>query len=134
VSDYNVERAIELYFETGGMDLSGPPPTHAPPPVPTNRSPSPHQVIDVDELPDLVETEGSSDPNIEDDEAFARRLMEEEVNSSGPPGVSTGNDDGVRSPIRARNDILVHPDEDYDSAYPYAPYPRRGRGIFQASS
>jgi UBX domain-containing protein 7 len=110
VSDYNVERAIELYFESGGMDLSGPPPSHPPPAPPQQQAPGP-QIIDVDDMSDIVETGSPSpDPNIEDDEAFARRLMQEDVDFHGP----VTDNDGIRSPIAARNDILVHPDEDYD--------------------
>jgi hypothetical protein len=126
VSDYDVERAIELYFESGGVDLAGLAPTH-PPPEPPSQTTSLHEVIDVDDMPDIVATPGPTGPTIEDDEAFARRLMQEDVDLSAPTG-STSNNDGVRSPIRARNDILVHPDEDYDAPYSYA---RRGRGISQ---
>jgi UBX domain-containing protein 7 len=128
VSDYNVERAIELYFESGGIDL-GPPPTNPPPPVPGNRTPSQHEIIEVDDLPDLEEEQRGTGPTIEDDEAFARRLMQEDVDLSAP-AANASNNDGVRSPIRARNDILVYPDEDYDSPYPaYSPFPHRGRGM-----
>lgn len=129
MSDYNVERAIELYFESGGIDL-GPPSTNLPPSVPGNRTPSQHEIIEVDDLPDVEEEQRATGPTIEDDEAFARRLMQEDVDLSAP-AANASNDDGVRSPIRARNDILVHPDEDYDSPYPaYSPLARRGRGMF----
>ena len=61
----------------------------------------------------------------DEDEALARRLMQEDVDQAGPKGENAYND-GVRSPIAARNDILVHPDEDYDRYY--RGYGSRGRG------
>ena len=51
--------------------------------------------------------------------------MQEEVDNSAS---GNGNSDGVRSPIAARQDILVHPDMDYDQAYGYT---SRGRGKTQ---
>ena len=83
MSDYNVERAIELYFESGGIDL-GPPSTNPPPSVPGNRTPSQHEIIEVDDLPDVEEEQRATAPTIEDDEAFARRLMQEDVDLSAP--------------------------------------------------
>lgn len=63
---------------------------------------------------------------MDEDEALARRLMQEDIDNSG-----NGNNDGVRSPIAARQDILVHPDMDYDQAYGY---PSRGRGRILSES
>jgi len=67
--------------------------------------------------------------DIDEDEALALRLMQEEVDQSGP-----GNDGGVRSPIPQRDDILVDPSTDYfnssSASYGYGGgYGRRGRGI-----
>ena len=55
---------------------------------------------------------------IDEDEALARQLMQEEVDRAG------NNNDGVRSPIAAREDILVG-DADYDRPL----YRPPGRGI-----
>ena len=59
----------------------------------------------------------SVEEDIDEDEALARRLMQEDVDQV---GTSNG---GVRSPIAARNDILVG-DVDYDTPL-YRP-PGRG--------
>ena len=62
--------------------------------------------------------------NIDEDEALARRLMQEDVDES-------GQNQGVRSPIPQRNDILVDPSTDYFTpSYGYGGgYSSRGRGI-----
>lgn len=46
-------------------------------------------------------------------------LEQQEQEARGGP-----SNDGVRSPIAARNDILVHPDMDYDTEYGYPPEDR----------
>ena len=104
-----------MYFETGGADLTGTAPSRPPPEPPARRTP-PRETIDVDDIPeDSLAAE--SLPNTDEDEALARRLMQEDIDSQ---------PEGVRSPIAARNDILVHPDTDYDAPYGY---PSR-RGAF----
>lgn len=63
--------------------------------------------------------------DIDEDEALARRLMQEDVDQSASTADNNLDNSGVRSPIAARNDILVHPDMDYDTYR----YPSRRRGI-----
>jgi UBX domain-containing protein 7 len=130
VSDFNLERAIELFFETGGVDLSGPTPSAPPPPPPARsvgpRTPSPPPIVqDTEEL--FESDSGSRAPahDIDEDEALARRLMQEDIDRA--PTANNSND-AVRSPIMARNDILVHPDMDYDTHYGYASRRGLGRG------
>ena len=84
VSDFNLERAIELYFETDGADLSGPTPAGPPPPPPPQpvapRTPSPQQNVEaMEELFQSASRSGTPTHNIDEDEALARRLMQEEV-------------------------------------------------------
>jgi UBX domain-containing protein 7 len=117
-----VEQAIELFFETGGMDLAATAPTNPPPPPPAERRPEPPDVVDVDNFPVDTQETGAAAHDIDQDEALARRLMQEDIDNSGS---GNGNNDGVRSPIAARQDILVHPDMDYNQSYRYA---SRGRG------
>ena len=121
-----MEQAIELFFETGGMDLASAVPTNPPPPPPpqAERRPSPPNVVDVNDIPDDMQETGAATHDIDEDEALARRLMQEDIDNTGS---GNGNGDGVRSPIAARQDILVHPDMDYDQSYRYA---SRGRGDF----
>jgi hypothetical protein len=51
--------------------------------------------------------------------------MQEDIDQSASGQRASSSDDDVRSPIAARNDILVHPDMDYDESYGYI---SRGRG------
>ena len=133
MSDNDLERAIELFFETGGVDLSGPTPVNPPPrttPSLVQRTPPPPPKHDDDEdFEDLIlsnsGTGTSGYNNVDEDEALARRLMQEDIDHV--PAVSNTGD-GLRSPIAARNDILVHPDMDYDTHYGYRIRGRMGRG------
>jgi hypothetical protein len=106
---------VELYFETGGADLTGTAPSRPPPEQPAPRQTPPRETINLDDIPDDIGPTQSAALNVNDDEALARRLMQEDIDSQ---------PDAVRSPIAARNDILVHPDEDYDVPYGYSA--RRG--------
>ena len=92
--------------------MTGTAPTR-PPPEPPRRPTPPRETINVDDIPDEILAMENL-PNTDHDEALARRLMEEDLDSA-----TRQNDEGVRSPIAARNDILVHPDADYDSHYGY---------------
>jgi hypothetical protein len=125
VSDYNLERAIELFFETDGADLSGHTPARESPPPIAARTPSPRN-IDVENVGEDSGGSGTPTQNIDEDEALARRLMQEDVDQSTPTADNNLSNGGVRSPIAARNDILVHPDMDYDTQYRY---PSRRRGM-----
>jgi len=87
-------------------------------------------------------------PNIDEDEALARRLMQEDVEQADTTTTTTtttttnptataataSDNDGVRSPIPQRHDVLVDPATDYYStSYPYTASRGRGgssRGIF----
>ena len=126
MSNYDIQSAISLYFETGGVDLAPSGPTNPPPRPPVQRAASP-PVVDLDDFAGNVQGGAAVPENvIDEDEALARRLMQEDVDQAGPSAGTTFND-GVRSPIAARNDILVHPDMDYDSQY--RGYGSRGRGM-----
>jgi len=126
VSNYDLQSAISLYFETGGVDLAPSVPTNPSPRPPVQRAASPPEVLDVGDFAENVGGTGVPENDIDEDEALARRLMQEDVDQAGPSLGGTYND-GVRSPIAARNDILVHPDMDYDTHY--RGYGGRGRGI-----
>ena len=128
MSNYDLQSAISLYFETGGVDLAASAPSNPPPQPPIQRAASPPEVEDLDDFASNVRG-GIAVPenDIDEDEALARRLMQEDVDQAGPTGGAAYND-GVRSPIAARNDILVHPDMNYDDHY--RGYGSRGRGIF----
>ena len=110
-----------MYFETGGADLSSPAPINPPQEPPQSRSPPTQDVTPVVEAYDEGDRAGTPQQAIDEDEALARRLMQEEVDQQ-----SVSGNDGVRTPIAARNDVLVHPDVDYDVPYRYS---SRGRGI-----
>ena len=129
ISDNNIERAVELFFETGGVDLieatqpqTSTSTTNEPPPVsPPQARPgrSGDDIIDLDsdeELNDLTEGQGSASagaanafvpPTHESDEAMARRLQEEMY---GQAGVGDVDADGYRAPIARTTETLVGPD------------------------
>jgi UBX domain-containing protein 7 len=135
LSDGNIERAIHLWYETGGIDMGDSVPsasTVAPstsnaPPVPNHSRPRPDIVnLDSDdETGEDVQYMGESTrsgeaaqsvPNHseDDDEAMARRLQEEMYAGE----TSQGSDpEGVRAPIARTTETLVGP-EPYDLGNP----------------
>ena len=135
ISDNNLEQAIELFFNTGGIDLEETAPqTSQPPPVPPphTRPGAQNEVIDLDSddgfVDDDVEVVGSEPragnsgrqpattdaPSAarpaaqDDDEAIARRLQEEFY--AGGDAAGTVDAEGYRAPIASTRETLVGPD------------------------
>ena len=134
ISEYNLEQAIELYFNTGGVDLfenadtSGAT-SNPPPPIPQETRPdNQNELINLDsEDEDLDEDAAApyiarSHPaapssasqlpsNTESDEAMARRLQEEMYAGGDVPGLAGAIDaDGYRAPIARTRETLVGPE------------------------
>lgn len=136
VSDMNLQQAIQLYFDTGGVDMDVPTsfstPSAAPPlparPVPGTNSELIEIEDDVDD--DLREALEASNANsgaaardaaatmaaanvgnagYEDDEALARRLQEEFYGG----GTGVGETNGVRAPMARTVETLVDEDDYY---------------------
>jgi hypothetical protein len=127
VSDNNLEAALALFFDTGGVDIESEIPTASPSP-PVRQAGTGSQPIDVDE-DDVAEAMRASGPaaggsnNYEDDEAMARRLQEEYYGSGG--GSSSMGGDEVRAPLARTRETLVGPG--FDDGYDYPPRSTRTR-------
>lgn len=133
ISDNNLEQAVELFFNTGGIDLYEQPVTQ-PPPAPRRTEDGQQEVIEIDsEDEQPASDDGGSQPiqrgvaetsqggvpkNTEDDEAMARRLQEEFYGAGGSGAASSGNNDldaeGYRAPIARRTETLVGGPEPYN--------------------
>lgn len=97
LTDNNVEQAIQLYFESDGVDMGGSLPAPA----------SSREVIDLDSdnEDDIVRPNHS----VEDDEAMARRMQEELYGSAGR-GAGT---EEVRAPQARTSETLLGPGADW---------------------
>ncbi len=128
VTEGNLEQAVQLYFESDGVDMEGSAASSARPAMQPAQlsSQGNHDIIDVDsdndERSGLVNrAAGSSQPltagrtgmsdEVEDDEAMARRLQQEAYGG-------TGNDpsfdpEDVRAPMARQSQTLLGPDTDW---------------------
>jgi hypothetical protein len=104
-----------------------PPPPPLTQPAPQGSGTSAADYIEIDDEDEIPTAHPVQD--IDEDEALARRLMQEEVDQS---STSTSAGAGVRSPIPQRNDILVDPSTDYFTpSFGYGGgYSRGGQGIY----
>lgn len=122
VSDYDLEQALQLFFDTGGADMEASTPApFVTSPFPT-RPPFGTDPIDDDatdiEDEDMREAMRASEQNpparpagrgvgsFEDDEAMARRLQEE-LYGTASGEASGGVENGVRAPIAKTMETLV---------------------------
>jgi hypothetical protein len=133
VTDGNLEQAIQLFFESGGIDLEdnsqpgGPAEGHVEArqsPANTGRADR-HGVIHLDsddetmdedarmahELGSTAATTGDGSNAVEDDEAMARRLQEELY--TGGHQQENFNADGVRAPMARTTETLVGPEANW---------------------
>ncbi|KAI9668199.1 MAG: hypothetical protein M1821_001019 [Bathelium mastoideum] len=110
VSDNNLEQAVALFYETGGIDLdnqsaSVPTSSHGPSnPIPVDSDPDDDDVVISDAPP--TQAQHPAVASYEDDEAMARRLQEEAY-GVGAPGAGGAGEDGVRAPIGRTTETLV---------------------------
>lgn len=107
ITEFQIEQAMQLYFESGGAPLTGEPAQ------PSHRSgiPDDADVVNIDSDTDDETPQQSGLPTLDDDEAMARRLQEQMY--GGPGGLD--NDDEVRAPLARTTETLVGPGADYDS-------------------
>ena len=104
VSDFDLEQAIQLYFESGGVDMGG---------AATERSTSndvagggasnPIAIDDDDGIDDHL----TGRPSFEDDEAMARRIQQEMYGTQ-----EAGAEADVRAPQARTAQTLLGPDSD----------------------
>ncbi|KAI9731051.1 MAG: hypothetical protein M1834_005514 [Cirrosporium novae-zelandiae] len=139
LTDGNLEQAVQLFFDSGGVDMGGSvaPTTQPSSHVPSNPNPtnindpisidSDNEISD-DNDPEIIgynpraerptvranpgfDTPTSGDhTSMEDDEAMARRLQEEMYGGGAMDGTSA---DDVRAPIARTRETLVGPGADY---------------------
>ncbi|CRG89825.1 UBX domain-containing protein 5 [Talaromyces islandicus] len=109
IADYDIQQAMQLYFENGGAEIRPSTPSHTTPAASRPSQPT-HNAIQVDSDDDLLVDEARStarprpqaDESFEDDAAVARRLQEELYSG----GDSSGE---VRAPIARTTETLVGP-------------------------
>lgn len=113
LTDGNLEQAIQLYFDSGGVDMGA-----AVPHQPAQASSAPARgyrenadgsvtVDSDDEMEEDVTRPQPAAPAYEDDEAMARRLQEEAYGSAG------GGQEEVRAPMARTTETLVGPDANW---------------------
>lgn len=125
VSDWDLSNAIQLFFESGGVDLDVP--SSSAPPLPargTGTSDAPTNLED-DDMREALKASAAGH-NVEDDEAYARRLQEELYGTGGGAGGSGAGEDEVRAPIPRTRETLVGGYDDGDEDAYYAPPVSRG--------
>lgn len=129
LADFNIEQAMQLYFENDGAPLTQEPPASTSASQPASRSTrfqDESGVVDIDSDDDVTVDETRSAPRAqpaqgstyEDDAAMARRLQEEMYGGGGPGGGGhgggVGDEDDVRAPMARTTETLVGPDADFD--------------------
>ena len=117
VSDNDLERAIQLFFDNGGADMGAAAPSR--PPVQASRPSRGYRenqdgsiTVDSDAEDEMdldTPAQASGFGPGEDDEAMARRLQEEAYGSGG----AGGDFDQVRAPMARTTETLVGPDADW---------------------
>lgn len=123
LTDFNIEQAMQLYFENGGAPLTEEPLPSTSVPQGASRSSQQDEsgVVHIDSDDEVTVDETRSAPRgrpqgstFEDDAAMARRLQEE-FYSGGGGGEGGGHDaDGVRAPMARTTETLVGPEDDFD--------------------
>lgn len=101
IADFDIEQAMQLYFENGGADLA-----QASQPATRPSAAADDDDVIIDEARSTAPPRAQS--TIEDDAALARRLQEELYN-----GADTS--DGVRAPLARTTETLVEPDVDHSA-------------------
>lgn len=120
ITDYNIEQAMQLFFDQGGAPLAEPTQPSRPHPR-EDQSGVVH--IDSDSDEDTPSGFRSTEPasTFDDDAALARRLQEEAYGMGGGAGNAYGagnNEDDVRAPMARTTETLVGPDDDYEDEMP----------------
>ncbi|GAB1194074.1 hypothetical protein APSETT444_003314 [Aspergillus pseudonomiae] len=121
LADYNIEQAMQLYFENGGAPLTDelfPSTSDTPGVRPTAGDSGAVHIgsddeVTVDEARSTPRHQPPPNSTYEDDEAMARRLQEEMYGGGGGGGAAVEDDD-VRAPMARTTETLVGPDADFD--------------------
>jgi hypothetical protein len=102
IAEFNIEQAMQLFFENGGAPLTSEPSQPRGSGVPNDS-----EVVTIDSDSDDDTPRQRAVPAFDDDEAMARRLQEQMY--GGP-----NNEDEVRAPMARTTETLVGPGADYD--------------------
>lgn len=112
LADFQIEQAMQLYFENGGAPLTEEP---ARPSRPSNLQDE-SGVVQIDSDTDddarpaqTRPAQAAGGPPFEDDAAMARRLQEEMYGER-----TAGDEDEVRAPMARTTETLVGPEADFD--------------------
>jgi UBX domain-containing protein 7 len=110
LADFNIEHAMQLYFENGGAAIPEPPSEHQPTTSGGDESGVIHldsddEDVTVDETQSSAASRQPAASIFEDDAAMARRLQEELF-------AGGDNADGVRAPLARTTETLVGPEAD----------------------
>ncbi|KAJ5082131.1 hypothetical protein N7532_011174 [Penicillium argentinense] len=113
LADFNIEQAMQLYFENGGLSEEPSQPPRS------SRFEDESGVVHIDsDSDDDIENQRPAESTFEDDAAMARRLQEEMYGGEGATGGGGHgagfDDDGVRAPMARTTETLVGPGADYD--------------------
>jgi hypothetical protein len=115
ITEFQIEQAMQLYFENGGAPLTAEP---SQPATQSGFSGSGQEVVNIDSDSDDETTSANRahDPTMpasggtfDDDEAMARRLQQEMY------GGGQDNEDEVRAPMARTTETLVGPGADFGS-------------------
>lgn len=117
LSDNNIERAIQLFFDNNGADMGATMPSQRPSSAPRagrgyreNEDGTVTIDSDDEDIPMDVDDPHAGNYNpMEDDEAMARRLQEEAYGSGG----AGGGFEEIRAPMARTTETLVGPDADW---------------------
>lgn len=108
LTDFNIEQAMQLYFENGGAPLTEEPAN--PPRQSAYEDESGVVHIDSDEDENTRPAHRpAAGGTFDDDAAMARRLQEEMYG-----GAENNDGDGVRAPMARTTETLVGPEPDFD--------------------
>ncbi|KAJ5904004.1 hypothetical protein N7504_006387 [Penicillium tannophilum] len=112
LTEFNIEQAMQLFFENGGAPLTETPAQPANHPAYEDESGVVHIDSDSDDESRPAQSAQPAGTTFDDDAAMARRLQEEMYGGGGP----TQNDDyedEVRAPMARTTETLVGPDLDF---------------------
>lgn len=109
LADFQIEQAMQLYFENGGAPLTEEP--AQPPPPRRSNFEDESGVVHIDsDSDDAGPGQPPAASYFEDDAAMARRLQEEMYGGGG----TQNNEDDVRAPMARTTETLVEPEVDFD--------------------
>ena len=114
LTDGNLEHAIQLYFDSGGVDMGAAAPSQpAQPPTRPNQGyrENADGTVTIDSDDDMADdvtrpahAQSAAASGFEDDEAMARRLQDEAYGAGGAA------QEDIRAPMARRTEALIGPD------------------------